>query len=205
MPFISECFHGKKDSQWLEKVSWRYQTRNSQNGPNVFLSSFFRRASSILRQPLAGSVPVFLDPPRPDGGSRARLAVYLACWAWAVEEAELRRVCVVLSIEPGTWKDWGRSLSLIWIYLNDWVIIHAFWMPGSIYAYPRSLDREDWICHPSREGLTRYSWASDSSANTASVANTWVNCPYISGCLWQTSAAVWWQTSAQACAEAAKK
>ena len=50
----------------------------------------------------AGSVPVFLDPPRPDGGSRARLAVYLACWAWAVEEAELRRVCVVLSIEPGT-------------------------------------------------------------------------------------------------------
>ena len=48
--FIFECFHDWQDSQWHEKASRRYQTRNSQNGPNVFLSSFFRRASSILRE-----------------------------------------------------------------------------------------------------------------------------------------------------------
>ena len=92
-----------------------------------------------------------------------------------------------------------------YIWMIEWSIIHAFWMPGSMV---RSLHRESWLCHPSREGLAQClkdAWVSDSSANTASVANVWVNCPYISGCLWQTSAAVRWQTSAQACAEAAIK
>ena len=53
--FVFECFHDQQDSQWCEKASQKYQTKNSQNGPNVFLSSsffFFRRISSILREPL---------------------------------------------------------------------------------------------------------------------------------------------------------
>ena len=57
VPFIFECFHGQQDSQWCEKASQRYQTNNSQNGPNVFLSSFFRWASSILREPLTMVYP----------------------------------------------------------------------------------------------------------------------------------------------------
>jgi len=56
VPFIFECFHDQQDSQWREKASWRYQTRNSQNGQNVFLSFFFffffRRASSVLSESL---------------------------------------------------------------------------------------------------------------------------------------------------------
>ena len=54
VPFILECFHDQQDSQWREKASQKYQTKNSQNGPNVFLSSslFFRRASLILCEPL---------------------------------------------------------------------------------------------------------------------------------------------------------
>ena len=54
--FVFECFHDQQDSQWCEKASQKYQTKNSQNWPNVFLSSsffFFRRTSSILREPLA--------------------------------------------------------------------------------------------------------------------------------------------------------
>jgi len=39
VPFIFECFHDQQDSQWCMKALQRYQTNNSQNGPNVFLSS----------------------------------------------------------------------------------------------------------------------------------------------------------------------
>ena len=111
----------------------------------------------------------------------------------------------MLSIELGTWKDSGRSLSLIWTYLNDWVKYYTCFLNAWIYGYPWSLQlalssfQKGWL------SVWKNAWVSDSSANTASVANTWVNCPYISGCLWQTSAAVWWQTSAQACVVAAKK
>jgi len=61
VPFIFKCFNDQQHSQQREKTSRRYQTRNLQNGPNVFLSSFFfflllssffRRASSIPREPL---------------------------------------------------------------------------------------------------------------------------------------------------------
>ena len=41
VPFIFKCFNDQRHSQRREKTSRRYQTRNSQNGPNVFLSSFF--------------------------------------------------------------------------------------------------------------------------------------------------------------------
>ena len=75
-------------------------------------------------------------------------------WAWAGSKKQ-SRVCVVLSIEPDTWKDWGRSLSLIWIYLNDWVKYYPCFLNAWIYGYPQSLDRESCLCHPSREGLTQ--------------------------------------------------
>ena len=65
------------------------------------------------------------------------------------------RVCFVLSIESGILKDWGRSPSLIWIDLNDWVKYYPCFLNAWIYGYPRSLDRESWLCHPSREGLTQ--------------------------------------------------
>ena len=121
----------------------------------------------------------------------SQCAFNLPCtWAWDRRTS----VCIVLSIEWGTWKDWGRSLSLIWMYLNDWVKYYpCFW----VYGYPRSLDKESWLCHPSREGLTQC-WQGCLGQwffrNTASVANAWVSCSYIIGCLWQTSAAVWWYT-----------
>ena len=55
--FIFECFHDQQDSQWREKASRKYPTKQQQNGQIVFLSSFFlsffRWASSVLRQPLA--------------------------------------------------------------------------------------------------------------------------------------------------------
>ena len=42
IPFIVQCFHDQQHSQWHKKASRKYQTRNSQNGPNVsLLSSFF--------------------------------------------------------------------------------------------------------------------------------------------------------------------
>jgi len=64
IPFIFECFHNQQDSQWPEKASWKYPTKQQWNGPicfssSLFLSffhsfflSFFGRASSILREPL---------------------------------------------------------------------------------------------------------------------------------------------------------
>ena len=36
IPFIFEYFHDQQDSQWHEKASRRYQTKNLQNGQNVF-------------------------------------------------------------------------------------------------------------------------------------------------------------------------
>ena len=41
-------------------------------------------------------------------------------------------------------------------YLNKWSIIHAFWMFGSMGTSGRSSDTHNWLCHPSREGLSRY-------------------------------------------------
>jgi len=38
IPFIFECFHNQQDCQWHEKELRRHQTKNSQNGPNIFLS-----------------------------------------------------------------------------------------------------------------------------------------------------------------------
>ena len=60
VPFIFEC------SQWREKASQKYQTKNSQNGPNVFLLSssdrlaqycvnlsvFERMLGSVILQPI---------------------------------------------------------------------------------------------------------------------------------------------------------
>jgi len=63
-----------------------------------------------------------------------------------------------------------------YIWMNDWKewsFIRAFW----VYGYPRSSDRESWPCHPEKGWLSV--WVSDTSVNTASVANTWVNCPYV--------------------------
>jgi len=37
-------------------------------------------------------------------------------------------------------------------WMNKWSVIHAFWMPGSMV--PPVFDRESWLCHPPREGLT---------------------------------------------------
>jgi len=101
------------------------------------------------------------------------------------------RVCIVLSIEPGTWKDSGRPLSLIWIYLNDWVKYFPCFLNAWIYGCPWSWYRESWLCHPSREGFTQClkecldQWF---FSQYCQCSNAWVNCPYISGCLWQTSA-----------------
>ena len=113
---------------------------------------------------------------------------YTCTWDWS-------RVCVVLS---GTWKDWGRSLSLIWIYLNNWVKYYPCFLNAWIYGCPRSWHRESASLVLPEESLTQA--FSGWMTKPASVTNAWVNCPYISDCLWQTSAAVWWQTSAQACA-----
>ena len=51
--FIFECFHDQQDSQWREKASRKYPTKQQQNGQIVFLLSFFRWASSMLCEPLS--------------------------------------------------------------------------------------------------------------------------------------------------------
>jgi len=65
--------------------------------------------------------------------------VQLACsWAWDQRTG----VCVVLSIKWGTWKDWGRSLSLIWIYLNEWMnewSISMLFECLDLYGFPQWL------------------------------------------------------------------
>ena len=74
----------------------------------------------------------------------------------------------------------------------EWIIIHAFWMPGSMGTPGLWTERAGFVLHPEKGWLSVWkdAWASNSSANTASIADAWVNCPYIIGCLWQTSAAV---------------
>ena len=49
-PFIFKCYNDQQYSQRREKTSRKYQTRNTQNGPNVFLSSFFLLSSDGLAQ-----------------------------------------------------------------------------------------------------------------------------------------------------------
>jgi len=99
------------------------------------------------------------------------------------------------------WTMWGslRCPVLLWVWLQ-FELLHVcddprnttLMMPPSIWMnewmnewmnvwYPQSLGRENWLCLPSREGSDLVfgfwldTWLSDSSANTASVANTWVN------------------------------
>jgi len=105
-------------------------------------------------------------------------------WNWRTN------ACVVLSIEQGTWKNWGRTLS-IWMYLNEWMnewISEVFsmlfefldlWIPyvfrqGELALSP--IHRKVWL------GVWVDAWVSDSSANTASVANTCVNGPCMLPC-----------------------
>ena len=49
--FFFECFHDQQDSQWSEKASRKYPTKQQQNGQIVFLLllllSFFRRSREL--------------------------------------------------------------------------------------------------------------------------------------------------------------
>ena len=47
---IFECFHDQQDSQWPEKASRKYPTKQRQNGQIVFLSSSFFLSSDGLAQ-----------------------------------------------------------------------------------------------------------------------------------------------------------
>jgi len=52
VPSILECFNDQQNSQWCEKASRKYQTRNSQNGQNVFfLSSSDRLGQYFVNLP----------------------------------------------------------------------------------------------------------------------------------------------------------
>ena len=66
-------------------------------------------------------------------------------------------------------------------WMNDWSIIHDFWMPGSMGTPSLQTGRAGFVIHPGKGWLSVWTdaWVSDSSANTASVANTWVNGPYM--------------------------
>ena len=48
--FIFECFHDQKDSQWREKASRKYPTKQQQNGQIVFLLLSFFLSSDGLAQ-----------------------------------------------------------------------------------------------------------------------------------------------------------
>ena len=91
VPFTVECFHDQQVSQWREKASRRYQTRSSQNGRNVFLSFFFRRAnsdvsesltmvlarnSSILHWAVHRPIAFFTTPSTPTKRSKDALELY---------------------------------------------------------------------------------------------------------------------------------
>ena len=101
----------------------------------------------------------------------------IACtWAWNWRTSAF----VVLSIKQGIWKNWGRSLS-IWVSLNEWmnewiseVLSMLFecldlWIPYVFRQRELALSpiqRKVWL------GVWMDAWVSDSSPNTASVANT---------------------------------
>ena len=111
--------------------------------------------------------------------------VYVPCrhgkWAWD----QWNCICFVLSTGWDTWNNCGRSLS--WTYLNEWMnewmsewvsewsIIHALWVPRSMVTRGR------FVIPPEKgwPGVWTDAWVSDSSANSANVANTWVNHPYM--------------------------
>ena len=64
---------------------------------------------------------------------------------------------------------------------NDgWSIIHAFWMSGSMGTPSLLTGRPGFVVYPGKGwlGIWMDAWVSDSSTNTASVANAWVNGPY---------------------------
>ena len=67
--------------------------------------------------------------------------------------------------------------------MNEQSIIHAFWMPGSMDTPGLQTGRADFVIHPEKGWLSVWAdaWASDSSDNAASVANTWVSGPYTKG------------------------
>ena len=60
-------------------------------------------------------------------------------------------------------------------------IIHSFWMLGSVATSSLQTVRTGFVIHPEKGwlGVWMDTWVSNPSANTASVANTWVNGPYM--------------------------
>ena len=81
-------------------------------------------------------------------------------------------------------------------WMNEWSIIHAFWMLGSKDTCGlQTVPAIGFVIHSEKGwlGVWMDAWVSNPSADTASIANTW----YM---LHTSDAAVWWQPSAQACA-----
>jgi len=80
-------------------------------------------------------------------------------------------------------KDWGRSL---WIWMYEWIceVLSMLSECLGVWVFRQgelalsSIKRRVWL------GVWMDARVSDSSANTASVANTWVNCPYNYAALW---------------------
>ena len=60
-------------------------------------------------------------------------------------------------------------------WMNEWCIIHAFLMLGSMDASSLQTVRTGFVIHPEKVCLSVWmdAWVSNPSANTASVANTW--------------------------------
>ena len=124
-----------------------------------------------------------------------RNAVGVCTWAWDQRVLSRCMCCVVNHMKRLRWvpvKLWIYILANEWSYqcfLNAWISI-------------RSSDRESWlVIHPEKGWLGCLSqWSfSQYTASVASKIPTWVN-GHICYLWGQTSAAVWWQTSAQACA-----
>ena len=170
-------------------------------------SSFFRRASWILREPLTlvysqNNSILYRAVQNSITFSQLRsLEIQLVCVPGHGIEELVHALCyqsnkALEKTEVGPY----HNYECIWMYewMNKWSIIHVFWMPGSRGTPCLQTGRAGFVIHPGKGWLSVWmdAWVSDCSANTASLANTWVNGPALWG---QTSSAVCWQTSAQAC------
>ena len=105
----------------------------------------------------------------------------LAGFAWSTVQLELLKclpACSSQNLPTPANKIffWQAYHKYAYTWMNEWSIIHAFWMLGCMDISGLQTVRTGFVIHPEVWlSVWMDAWVSNPSANTTSVANTWYN------------------------------